>query len=71
MAFEGTIIAKRRLGQVFLVTPRFAQAEAVHADGKVVIEIGPGTGTLTKELCNVAKKVIAFEKELIACRTQR
>ncbi len=63
MAFEGTIIAKRSLGQVFLVTPRFAQAEAVHADGKVVIEIGPGTGTLTKELCNVAKKVIAFEKD--------
>ena len=63
MAFEGTIMAKRRLGQVFLVTPRFAEVEAAHADGKTVIEIGPGTGTLTKELCKSARKVIAFEKD--------
>lgn len=31
------------------------------ADGSVVLEIGAGAGTLTRELCKRAKKVVAFE----------
>lgn len=52
---------KKSLGQSFLVNSSIAKAEAVHGAGKVVIEMGPGLGVLTKELCKVAKKVIAVE----------
>ncbi|MGC9037703.1 MAG: 16S rRNA (adenine(1518)-N(6)/adenine(1519)-N(6))-dimethyltransferase RsmA [Candidatus Micrarchaeia archaeon] len=52
---------KKRLGQSFLVNRNIAKAEAVHGAGKIVIEMGPGLGVLTKELCKVAKKVIAVE----------
>ncbi len=63
MVYFGEIRSKRSLGQVFLVNTRIAEAEAAHAYDKVVLEIGPGTGTLTKELCRNAKKVIAVEKD--------
>ncbi len=63
MNFFGEVKSKRRLGQVFLVNQRIAEAEAEHALGKTVLEIGPGTGTLTKELCKNAKRVIAVEKD--------
>ncbi|MGC8710325.1 MAG: 16S rRNA (adenine(1518)-N(6)/adenine(1519)-N(6))-dimethyltransferase RsmA [Candidatus Micrarchaeia archaeon] len=55
--------AKKSLGQNFLVSKRIAVAEAVHALGKNVVEIGPGYGMLTKELCARAKHVIAVEKD--------
>ncbi len=55
--------ARKSLGQVFLISRHIAQAEAAHAAGKTVIEIGPGRGILTKELCRVAKRVIAVEKD--------
>jgi 16S rRNA (adenine1518-N6/adenine1519-N6)-dimethyltransferase len=54
---------KKRLGQVFLVNGGIAIAEAVHGLGKNVLELGPGKGILTKELCNNAKKVVAVEKD--------
>ena len=60
--FDG-VLSKKRLGQVFLVNRSVADAEAAHAEGKVVIEIGPGMGMLTRSLCMEAKKVIAVEKD--------
>ncbi len=54
----------KALGQNFLVDstvcPRMA--ESLNADDKTgVIEIGPGFGVLTKELCRVSKRVVALE----------
>lgn len=55
--------ANKKLGQNFLINRDIAISEAAHAEDKVVIEIGPGRGILTEELCNVAAKVIAVEKD--------
>lgn len=54
----------KAMGQNFLVNPSVCprMAELCGADKeKGVIEIGPGIGVLTNELCKVAKKVIAIE----------
>ncbi|MGC8586945.1 MAG: 16S rRNA (adenine(1518)-N(6)/adenine(1519)-N(6))-dimethyltransferase RsmA [Candidatus Micrarchaeia archaeon] len=53
----------KALGQNFLVNEGVARAEAAHATGKNVLELGPGYGTLTAELCNEAKHVTAVEKD--------
>ncbi len=53
----------RELGQNFLVNKAIAESESEHAHGRVVLEIGPGKGILTRELCKRAKKVIAIEKD--------
>ncbi len=53
----------RRLGQRFLTNRQIAAAEARYAEGMNVVEIGPGRGILTEELCKVAKTVIAVEKD--------
>ena len=58
---------RRRMGQNFLISTRVADAEAAHAAGKVVLEIGPGKGILTERLCKVAKEVIAVEKDKRLC----
>ena len=53
---------KKSLGQNFLVEPAIPIkiADSVtDADG--VIEIGPGAGVLTKELCERFEKVVAIE----------
>ncbi|MDE1851591.1 MAG: ribosomal RNA small subunit methyltransferase A [Candidatus Micrarchaeota archaeon] len=60
--------AKKSLGQVFLINRDVAAAEAAHAVGKTVLEIGPGQGILTEELCKNAKEVIAVEKDERLCR---
>ncbi len=52
-----------KMGQVFLVNREIALNEAEHAYWKTVLEIGPGHGILTSELCRKAKKVIAVEKD--------
>ena len=52
-----------KMGQVFLLNRDIALNEAEHAYGKNVLEIGPGHGILTVELCGKAKKVIAVEKD--------
>lgn len=51
------------LGQNFIVNPSVCpkMAELSTASGIGVIEIGPGFGVLTNELCKIAKKVIAIE----------
>ncbi len=57
--------AKKSLGQNFLVDEkarqRIAEAAGIN-EGDIVIEIGPGTGLLTRELLKFPlKKLIAFE----------
>ena len=54
----------KSLGQNFIVDDEIcpAIAEALAADRKTaVLEIGPGIGVLTKELCRVAGKVVSVE----------
>lgn len=54
----------KALGQNFLINPEVcpAMAAALNADEKTgVLEIGPGIGVLTKELCAVAGRVVSIE----------
>ena len=56
----------RRLGQHFLSDPRILGriADALDCDpGETVIEIGPGRGSLTRELLGRGVRVIAIEKD--------
>ena len=57
-------MSKRKTGQNFLIDKNVAEREVSHANitkKDVVLEIGPGTGILTKLLAERAKKVIAIE----------
>lgn len=54
---------KKSLGQNFLVNEHIAEIEAAYASGRNVIEIGPGLGILTRQLCKTSKKVLAVEKD--------
>ncbi|MCH7828762.1 ribosomal RNA small subunit methyltransferase A [Patescibacteria group bacterium] len=59
-------IPKERLGQNFLLEKRVASKmlKATEISQKdIVLEIGPGIGTLTQELAQKAKRVIAVEKD--------
>lgn len=54
----------KQLGQNFLINPEipYKTAAAACIDKETnVIEIGPGIGTLTYELCKAAKKVVSIE----------
>jgi len=53
------------MGHNFLINPRVLQKIIETADLKndIVLEVGPGLGTLTQELAKKAKKVIAVEKD--------
>ena len=54
----------KSLGQNFLIddsVPRDIVAGAEVDENDLVIEIGPGVGTLTAQLLNKAKKVVAIE----------
>ena len=56
----------KRLGQNFLIDKRVLKKIIEAADlkpGDLILEIGPGIGTLTKELAKKVKKVIAVEKD--------
>ncbi len=58
--------ARKSLGQNFLMHARIAERIALVArltSETVVLEIGPGTGMLTRELLKVAGKVIAIEAD--------
>ncbi|MBI5405575.1 ribosomal RNA small subunit methyltransferase A [Candidatus Kaiserbacteria bacterium] len=58
--------AKKSLGQNFLMHARIAERitlTAKLAPNSAVLEIGPGTGMLTKELLKLAGKVIAVEAD--------
>lgn len=53
----------KNLGQNFLINPNVCpqMAELSGCEGIGVLEIGPGMGVLTTELCKRAKKVVAIE----------
>ncbi len=51
---------QKQFGQNFLINPAIPGKIADEA-GKYVLEIGPGIGTLTRELCMRAEKVAAVE----------
>lgn len=54
----------KSLGQNFLINPSVCPRMAEYSgagDGVGVIEVGPGIGVLTNELCQLADKVVAVE----------
>jgi 16S rRNA (adenine1518-N6/adenine1519-N6)-dimethyltransferase len=55
--------ARKSMGQSFLINGSIAEMEAKYAKGMNVVELGPGMGILTRELCSNAKRVIAVEKD--------
>lgn len=60
------IVAKRSLGQHFLKNPKVVEKMAEAAglkEGDLVLEIGPGTGMLTKGLLGAGARVIAIEAD--------
>jgi len=61
---EHGISAKKRYGQNFLIDPKVLSRIIGGADitkEDVVLEIGPGIGTMTQALCEAAGRVIAVE----------
>ncbi len=57
---------KKKLGQHFLINEKIKQKIIECADiskKDVILEIGPGIGSLTTALCKNARKVIAIEKD--------
>ncbi len=57
---------KKSLGQHFLTSPAYLRtiADAVEiVPGELVVEIGPGEGTLTRELLARGAQVVAVEKD--------
>ena len=57
---------KKSLGQNFLINPhiidKIVSAAEISKDD-IILEVGPGTGNLTKKLAEKAKKVISVEKD--------
>lgn len=51
----------RKFGQNFLVCREIAEKEAQFGQNKNVIELGPGRGMLTRELCAVSNHVTTIE----------
>lgn len=68
---EFKIRPKKSLGQHFVINKNVIDKIIQAADlksGDIVLEIGPGIGTLTLELAKKAKKVIAAEKDKAMCK---
>lgn len=55
--------AKKGYGQNFIIEPAIVEkiADYSQCENQCVIEIGPGIGALTEQLCKRASKVIAYE----------
>ncbi|NOZ76460.1 MAG: ribosomal RNA small subunit methyltransferase A [Euryarchaeota archaeon] len=63
-----------RLDQNFIVDPAAVERHLGYADlkeGDAVLEVGPGTGTLTEGLLEAGARVIAVEKDPRLCRLLR
>jgi 16S rRNA (adenine1518-N6/adenine1519-N6)-dimethyltransferase len=61
---RGSVTPKKHLGQHFLTDRSIAQriaALALPAADETLIEIGPGTGVLTRELLDLGHRVLAIE----------
>lgn len=57
---------KRSLGQNFLINPHILDkivATVEISKNDIILEVGPGTGNLTKKLAEKAKQVITIEKD--------
>ena len=52
---------KKQFGQNFLISESVPRRIAESGSAEGVLEVGPGIGTLTRELCQNAKKVVAVE----------
>ena len=52
---------KKQFGQNFLISESVPRRIAESGCAEGVLEVGPGIGTLTRELCQNAKKVVAVE----------
>ena len=63
------IKAKKKFGQNFLKDESVKQKiiQSMPNDDKLIVEIGPGLGDLTKELLHTQKRVAAFEIDLELC----
>ncbi len=62
-------LAKKSLGQNFLINPKVAENIAKSVDiapGETVLEIGPGTGMLTRALLKEGARVVAIEADIRA-----
>lgn len=55
--------AKKGYGQNFIIEPGIVEkiASLSGCEGNCVLEIGPGIGALTEQLCKLATKVVAYE----------
>lgn len=65
---------KKSLGQNFLMHQRIAERIALTAQltsDDIVLEIGPGTGMLTRELLKYARRVVAVEADGELCALLR
>lgn len=60
MASHG-IYFKKKFGQNFLLNKNVLERIADNSGGEGVLEIGPGIGSLTRELCSACDKVVAVE----------
>ncbi len=61
--------AKKSLGQNFLINPKVAENIAKAAEivpGDTVLEVGPGTGMLTRALLKEGARVVAIEADIRA-----
>jgi 16S rRNA (adenine1518-N6/adenine1519-N6)-dimethyltransferase len=70
LAKHGTRPSKG-LGQNFLIDKNVLDKIVNSADIKpsdIILEVGPGIGTLTQELAKKAKKVVAVEKDSTMCK---
>lgn len=62
------VCPNKKLGQNFLIEPSFVEISVTLAqiqEGDVVIEIGPGCGTLTDSLLHAKAQIFAVEKDPI------
>lgn len=70
-AYKGLILikAKKKFGQNFLKDESVVEKiiQAMPNDGRMIVEIGPGLGDLTKKLLQKCEKVAAFEIDLELC----
>lgn len=69
MSSENTFQKKKSLGQHFLtsdVVPKWMCDAAAVIEGDTVVEIGPGTGALTRELLARGARVVALEADIRA-----
>ena len=60
-ALMGENAFKKQFGQNFLISEAVPRRIAESGAAKGTLEIGPGIGTLTRELCERAEKVVAIE----------